>query len=367
MNHRRVVVVSRHWHERTAELSFAIRSIAGAATRGGPVSVLVPGTPGRCEPDGAFELVGIGAGEALEWPDELSSECTVVVDEVTAELATMLTRARPTALLYLSASGGGLDPTWRKLCLVGDDPSCSVNVHVPVNPLARLHRHHGFGFTGYQLVLSDGSGSREEPPPAAAWLSSAFSDAEIVVIEEAAASAWKGRSLRGSVTVDTRMDLWRLMAHANVCVDLAPGPHVARECVEALRFGTPIVVPADSGPAAVHRASGRRDVLRRARPARGGWRVPERGQPVGCLGCRSVLCRCPLRRCRSARLTHEGAAGRSLIRFSRCGFRLPPSKCARRPRRGGGAQDLAEQPRCARCADARLRHHDPPCVQGAQI
>ena len=139
---------------------------------------------------------------------------------------------------------------------MGDDPSCSVNVHVPVNPLARLHRHHGFGFTGYQLVLSDGSGSPEEPPPAAAWLSSAFSDAEIVVIEEAAASAWKGRSLRGTVTVDTRMDLWRLMAHANVCVDLAPGPHVARECVEALRFGTPIIVPEHSGAAEVHAREG---------------------------------------------------------------------------------------------------------------
>ena len=95
-----------------------------------------------------------------------------------------------------------------------------------------------------------------EPPPAAAWLSSAFHDAEIVVIEDAVASAWKGRALRGKVTVDTRMDLWRLLAHANVCVDLAPGAHIARECVEALRFGTPIVVPADSGPAAVHARAG---------------------------------------------------------------------------------------------------------------
>ncbi len=53
------------------------------------------------------------------------------------------------------------------------------------------------------------------------------------------------------------MDLWRLLAHANVCVDLAPGAHIARECVEAMRFGTPIIVPDRPGPGAVHaRASG---------------------------------------------------------------------------------------------------------------
>ncbi len=125
-----------------------------------------------------------------------------------------------------------------------------------MNPLAQLHRHHGFGFTGYQLVLSDGSGSAERPPAAAAWLSSAFSDADVVVIENAVASAWRGRVLRGKVPVDTRMDLWRLMAHANVCVDLAPGPHIARECIEAQRFATPIIVPASSGAGAVHAQAG---------------------------------------------------------------------------------------------------------------
>jgi hypothetical protein len=53
------------------------------------------------------------------------------------------------------------------------------------------------------------------------------------------------------------MDFWRLLAHANVCIDLAPGAHIARECIEALRFGTPIIVPDGAGPGPVHaRASG---------------------------------------------------------------------------------------------------------------
>jgi hypothetical protein len=53
------------------------------------------------------------------------------------------------------------------------------------------------------------------------------------------------------------MDLWRLLAHANVCIDLDPGAQIARECIEALRFGTPIIVPDGAGPGPVHaRASG---------------------------------------------------------------------------------------------------------------
>ena len=99
--------------------------------------------------------------------------------------------------------------------------------------------------------------THEEPPAAAAWLSAAFHRADVVVLEDAVASAWKGRTLRGKVPVDTRMDLWRLLAHANVCIDLAPGAHIARECVEALRFGTPVIVPDRPGPGAVHaRSSG---------------------------------------------------------------------------------------------------------------
>ncbi len=118
--------------------------------------------------------------------------------------------------------------------------------------MAAAHRHGGFGFTGYFLLLSGRGSDTEEPPPEAAWLTAAFPDTYVVVVGGATASAWKGRSLRGSTHVDTRMDLWRLAAHVCVCIDLAPGRHIARECVEALRFGTPIMVPHDSGAGAVH-------------------------------------------------------------------------------------------------------------------
>ena len=116
---------------------------------------------------------------------------------------------------------------------------------MPINPLAATHRHNGLGFTGYLLVLSDRVGSPEVSPPTpmAAWLTARFPDKEVVVVEDAAAAVWRGRVLRGIVDVYTRTDLWRLVAHARVTVDLSPGPIIARECVESLRFGTPIVVP----------------------------------------------------------------------------------------------------------------------------
>jgi hypothetical protein len=42
------------------------------------------------------------------------------------------------------------------------------------------------------------------------------------------------------------------MAHASVCIDLAPGLLIGLECIEALRFGTPVIVPDDCGPATLH-------------------------------------------------------------------------------------------------------------------
>jgi hypothetical protein len=255
-----MTVIGQHWHTRQSELSFVIRSLAGAASRHGPVSVLVPGPGGRIEPDGAFDPEGLGSTGEPQWPAHLDPAGTVVVDELTPDVTTLLTAVSAPAVFFLASGGDKARPSsWRTLRLVETepgDPSPWVTVHVPVNPLAKLHRHHGFGFTGYLLVLSDRSHAPDDPPSAVGWLSAALPDADILLVDDAVASAWKGRALRGRVHIDTRMDLWRLMAHASACIDLAPGRHIARECVEALRFGTPIIVPADAGPAATHARAG---------------------------------------------------------------------------------------------------------------
>ena len=203
--------------------------------------------PGQVvEADGAFDLYPLG--DPSGWPPD----ATVLVDELTPEIASLLRAAGPRPVHLLTVGAVEPDPAWRRLALVGER---AIGLYIPVNPQAEQHRHHGFGFTGYHLVLSGSTTSDDEPPDEVAWLSAAFPEDDVVLVGEGVASAWRGRALRGRASVDTRMDLWRLLAHAGVCVDLAPGPLVARECVEALRLGTPVVVPVGSGPAEAHAAS----------------------------------------------------------------------------------------------------------------
>ncbi len=99
-------------------------------------------------------------------------------------------------------------------------------------------------------MLEAGTAPAAGPPSAAvAWLAAGLARTDLVVVAQGTAAAYRGRALRGTIAVDTRTDLQRLMAHAAVTVDLAPGPLVARECVESLRLGTPVVVPAGSAAA----------------------------------------------------------------------------------------------------------------------
>jgi hypothetical protein len=89
----------------------------------------------------------------------------------------------------------------------------------------------------------------------AAWLAAGIPSADLVVVEDAVATAFRSRSWRGEVAVDTRTDLHRLLAHARACVDLRPGGLISRECVESMLLGTPILVPRSS-PAMQHAAEG---------------------------------------------------------------------------------------------------------------
>jgi hypothetical protein len=259
MPDRPVVIVSRHWRERSSELAFVVRAVAGAASLSSGVAVLVAGPTGAREPDGAFDLEGTGDAGTFLWPERLPADSVVVVDDLTEEVRAGLAKVGIDSGFRLSPRTGGVaEDQWPRIGFAEGDGDVRLRgPFVPVDPGAMAHRHHGFGFTGYVLVLSDREEPRDDPPSAVAWLTSAFHDRYVVLVESAVASAWRGRSLRGTTSVDTRMDLWRLVAHAGVCVDLAPGPYVARECVEALRLGTPIIVPQSAPAAAAHaRASG---------------------------------------------------------------------------------------------------------------
>jgi hypothetical protein len=192
------------------------------------------------------------------WPSKVPGNTSIVVDELDDAAQGLLDSREGDGRVfsvYSSATGGNSVPLqFVPSPATGD----CINIFVPVNPLAAAHRHNGLGFTGYVLVLSDRAGNITVNPPAptVAWLTARFPTLDIVVVENGAAAAWRGRVLRGIIGIDTRTDLWRLLAHARVTIDLAPGPIIARECIESLLYGTPIVVPADSSAAAHARAGG---------------------------------------------------------------------------------------------------------------
>ncbi len=185
------------------------------------------------------------------WPTDLPLATTVIVDEPDqSALALLGLHAPDVAVHAISPTAGDQGPI--SSLKFAESPENGepdfIGLHVPINPLAATHRHSGLGFTGYLLVLSDRVGAPDVTPPTAmvAWLTARFPTLEVVVIEDATAAVWRGRVLRGVISVFTRTDLWRLLAHARVTIDLAPGRIVARECIESLRFGTPIIVPAQS-------------------------------------------------------------------------------------------------------------------------
>lgn len=263
---RGTLVLSRTWEDERSELAFVTRALAGAASRRSTVTVVVPGLAERAEPDGAFDITHAGGSPtgwppfpAPSWSAQLPAELSVIVDELEPQVLALCDHlpGRPPVHTVLSREqpGGGLALHFS--APAGHQPVGYVGMHVPVNPLAAAHRHAGFGFTDYVLVLSDRSAGSAPVPPAdvVAWLTARFPDDEVVVVEDATAASWRGRALRGVVPVYTRTDLWRLMAHALVTIDLAPGPVLARECIESLRFGTPVLVPAASA-GAVHARNG---------------------------------------------------------------------------------------------------------------
>jgi len=253
VNEQAAVVIGTHWYDRRSELAFVTRAVAGAASRRRHVDVLVPGPGTLDEPDGAFDLCGM-EGLAERWPAKIGHPSIVVLDETDATVLASLAHLGVGAPFTISGPPV-LSSATRPLDLIGQGPG-AVGMHVPVNQLASQHRHNGFGFTGYILVLSGRPDSEGAPPPEVAWLTAQFHGLNIVAIDHGTASVWRGRALRGTTSVETRMDLWRLIAHASVCIDLAPGAYVARECVESLRFGTPIIVPTAAAAAASHARAG---------------------------------------------------------------------------------------------------------------
>ncbi len=258
------VVLSSSWRRPESELSFVTRSVAAALSRHAVVTVVVPMPAGMGEADGAFDLIGIGEGPGSGWPDARKAlwprppeaDAMWVLDDLSAHALQHAFGAVGSAY-FIAPPDRKPSPSLRQLVFTPDGAAAALGMHVPINPLAGSHRHAGLGFTGYILVLTNRPSTPpvEPPTPAVAWLTSRFHDQYVVIVEGGSAAVWKGRALRGVISVDTRTDFWRLLAHSAMTVDLAPGEIIARECIESLRFGVPLVVPSGT-IGAKHAASG---------------------------------------------------------------------------------------------------------------
>ncbi|HTX63636.1 MAG TPA: hypothetical protein VMD28_08335 [Acidimicrobiales bacterium] len=279
----RVAVVSSSWIRAPHhELAVAARSIAGAVSRLAEVDVFVAG---RNPPhgDGAFDVSPIDGAAPPPVPYravlvEAGADEGAGIDDAAAVAS--LTRgarvlslggAAPMALdgvldVGLERAGGagdtaqaapGREPT-------GGDVACArlvhrVGLYARVHPGAAGRRHQGLGSVrDYLLVLGDrvGEPTTSSPSDRARWLLARFPRRYVVVLEGGVARAWRSRARVAQFGVHTRMDLWLLMAQAWAVVDLLPGDVYARECVESLRYGVPVVVPLGSAAEGLAQAGG---------------------------------------------------------------------------------------------------------------
>lgn len=276
---QRCLVFSREWGKgiESCEELFVLRSWLGALSRNTRVDIVTLESPRAPHPDGLFDLYAIGpATSDGHWPVSLdmdsllSNKATCALmrsDDLEAQR--LWERLEPNGTLLAWSTGAPLEiganatltvtpgqrdsimRRHRDWDLDSSYPALSSNnvvatgLYIPINALAAKQRHNGLGFTDYLLVLTDRTGviRWDEPPSIASWIAARFPSEHLVVVEAGEASVWHERSLRGRIGVDTRADLWRLIAHARATIDLGPDPHVARECVESMRFGVPVVVP----------------------------------------------------------------------------------------------------------------------------
>lgn len=287
MSEPRIAVFSTSWIPAPQrEITVAARSIIGALSRLAGVDVFVPGA-GPPFGDGAFDVTPID-GE----PHPRTKYRAVLVemgntgntgntgnsgDEETAAKVASLVQGAPVLSVGAApiAVDGVLDVGLHnvdELGEVGDGREGDggnggralpvvhhVGLYARVDPGASGRRHHGLrSVPEYVLVLGDRPGVPTTPTPSdrARWLLARFPRRYVVVLEGGVARAWRSRSCIAQFDVHTRMDLWILMAQAQGVVDLLPGDVYARECVESLRYGVPIVVPGGSAADRLARAAG---------------------------------------------------------------------------------------------------------------
>jgi hypothetical protein len=144
-----------------------------------------------------------------------------------------------------------------------DAPRLPAVVEVPlavrVNPAARRQRLVGLSkFDNYVLVLRGfpaGTVARQEPPDYVRLRDQVPG----VGVADVSHECWRvvdGQRRLVVPAASSRVNLWRLMAHAIVTVDLRPGGLFGREAIESMLLGAPVIAPAGSSAGEVAGRSG---------------------------------------------------------------------------------------------------------------
>ena len=122
-----------------------------------------------------------------------------------------------------------------------------IGAPMAVNPMVLDEPDPMLAGAEYVLVLTASrEGSDNLDTGLARILRVRYPDATIAILHSDAFCVWRRGRVERVGPVERSSDLERLMAWAQVTVDLCPGGLFARRCVSSLLFGTPIVVPRDS-------------------------------------------------------------------------------------------------------------------------
>lgn len=201
-----------------------------------PESIVLAGLP---LPIHAGELESLGAMRLVVWP-------------MLADLATA-TDARNLELFNLADVVASLHPGEHRR--LSDVTSKSASQLVPLDVSLTLNRSateqglFGVGWFGrYALLIRQfpQSGPRFDRSITHELLRSVLGD---IAIAEVDGGRWRVSDFGNTAHLPvnpTRVNLWRLMAHAEFTVDLRPGTSFGREAIESMLFSSPPIVPEGS-------------------------------------------------------------------------------------------------------------------------
>lgn len=149
---------------------------------------------------------------------------------------------------------GSLHPGEQRALVQAGRPSVPIELALPLNRGAAANRLFGVRWFGRYVLLI-----RSFPPGGARYVRSVTHEVLRSVLGDVSVAEVDGQTWRISDNENTlelpvspsRVNLWRLMAHALATVDLRPPGPLGREALESMLLGTPVVVP-DGSPAMEH-------------------------------------------------------------------------------------------------------------------